>query len=680
MNEILTDIALISLLHDIPHIIQQAQIPAPPEKNIIFYDRWTNRPDFYDFIFKYHTHKDLDNHDIDEKRIYAELIASSENLSLAKKIDCKGELSPLKSVYSVIKNKPALTSHIEAFFHASEMSDAILLDSQRSKKDLYFAPSYIISSFIEDINRLFSLSEFPKVNTLFYLIKKYFWSMALSHHGDDFCYSVFDHAKITCAIACSLYQYLRVNHKNVLISRNINFIREKMSDPVEPRMQLLKINLITDQPKPDSNAAKLIKRNILISVSHKILDAFQLFEPNIIYAGNEYSLVLLPNLNMDKIIRQIEDLNLILYENYRGLYQVSFNSQILKENDITAHFSSCRNLAGMLWNEILPSTDLNPPFAQGFHINEYDRFFGPYKTDCDKKSCSFCGILFENSSDCPVCGKIFSQKDVSESVLFIEKKNCGNELFRFIPCNELSKIDTDGTAYFLSGQGNFIKDSIFRQKIDSGFMPGKVLTETKFNHRIRIKISARNPENHMNIYPSFSFIHSYLSMIEIFLPFYFEKLANTYNDIEILSSISSETVFTFDLSNLYLLIKNIFHDVENFLRDCPTVSAYVFFETDDNLKNDIVKFDLRNKNNLFFIFDKSINWVQALQFLETGDRIINYPDIKTDSALLEFLTRISNGNFSTPVAHKYRDEILNFFDPRLLSKWILYLIKKECFR
>jgi len=673
MNEMLKDIALVSLMHDIPHVIQQAQLSS---RNAIFFEKWTDKPDLHDFIFSNHLQKDLDNKTIDEKRIYAELIAAAENLSVAKIIESKGELSPLKSVYSVIKNKSALSPHMETFFHASEMSDAIILETERSKKDLYFAPSYLLTSFIEDTNKLLSNSKIPKINTLYHIIKKYLWSISLSHHGGDFCYSIFDHAKVTCAIACSLYLYLSINHKNVFISQNINFVREKINDPVEPRMILLKLNLLVNDSKYDSNILNLAEKGILISACHKILDIFHLYEPNILYMGKDFSLILLPNLNTEKIAKLIEEINFRLFKNYSGRFQISYKSQIVRDNDIIQHYSSSTNLSCMLWNDLFPEKYTNPLMPDDFYQNEYDNFFGPYKTDADKKVCPDCGFFMEDISSCTICENTKKEKDTSSIALFINKKSDNNDLFKLIRIQEPTRVDTEGIMYFFSTSGNFLKESCYREKIDTGFFPEKI-SFTQTDIRMRIRVFAKNLENHLNEYPNISIIHSYLSLIDIFLSFYFEKLCETYPGIVILRSTASEIIFSCDIFNISPVMKQVFDDMKNFLRDCPTVVTHIYFESDDIFKNDFIKFDLKNNENLFFLFDKSLPWAKATELLEKANVLINYPDIRNDFMFRDFLINISEGNFLIQIEHKYKNEILNFFDPQLLSKWILYLSTKE---
>ncbi|MDV7397519.1 hypothetical protein RZS08_39320, partial [Arthrospira platensis SPKY1] len=168
---------------------------------------WFSDTDLFFYVLEHHTHDNLNPHPLTQHRIAAEIIAQAENLSLGITTASLGELSPMKSFFQTVSGNKENSEHYELFFQTSELGEDILLELHQSKKDLYFAPSYVVSSFLDDLSTVFTSKHNPQPNIIYYLFKKYFWSFALSRHGADVSFSVYDHGKMTCALACALHAF-----------------------------------------------------------------------------------------------------------------------------------------------------------------------------------------------------------------------------------------------------------------------------------------------------------------------------------------------------------------------------------------------------------------------------------------------------------------------------------------
>lgn len=680
MNEIFNKFALTALLHDIPHVIKSLNLQNDTEN--IFCSNFFKDPLDFGFVFKKHTRKDLDNSHINEIRILAEIIAESENLSLAKNIDSKGELSPLKSIFSVMRDKTSNKTVHDKFFHASEMSDDILVGTKSSKKDLYFSPSYQTSSFLDELNSLLQKQPLSSVNTVCYLLKKYFWAITLSHHGDDFFFSLYDHLKMTCAISCCLYMFLEKNHKNILLSKNIDLVREKILDLSEPRFSLVKIELQTRNKS--ASTQKFLSKNILLWASHKVIEKYNLNITTLFYINDRYSILLLPNISPDLILQILNDLNIILFKNHDRSFSLTYTETLLKGNDITDHFSSHQNISDILWNHVLPKQNLSQNFDNDFLNENFDDLFGPTKTTLKKNICLSCktDITTPNLPYCKKCNPLFN----NEIKLFIKYQNKNTDQTDYLPINE-PKHDgknKSGILYTFATSGKFLNKEAIDKNLDFGFFPDVYTPEDKKQNKIKLllKTIAINPKEHIDSYNNISQLHSYMSLSDIIMQFGIAKIIKKQNNTDVLYSQNSELLISADIFSLHSLVNVIHESLEGYFQDCPAVSLYARLITPDDSLTDLAKFDTKNRDDIFFLFNHGLTWNMALDLFETSEKFLKTlkesPETtrKNILKLLHCNKQMSLLNTSAlNKEHWVREFFMDFFNPQLLCRWTLFLIK-----
>ncbi len=681
MNEIFNKFALTALLHDIPHVIKSLNLQNDTEN--IFCSNCFKDPLDFSFVFKKHTRKDLDNSNVTEIRILAEIIAESENLSLAKNIDSKGELSPLKSIFSSMREKISNRTVHDKFFHASEMSDDILLDTKSSKKDLYFSPSYQTSSFLDELNSLIQKQPVPSINSVYYLIKKYFWAITLSHHGDDFCFSLYDHLKMTCAISCCLYMFLEKNHKNILLSKNIDLVREKILDLSEPRYSLIKIELQTKDKSTFTQ--KFLSKSILLWASHKVIEKYNLNITTLFYINDKYSILLLPNISPNLILQTLNNLNKILFNNHDRSFSLTYTTTLLKGNDITDHFSSHKNISDILWNHILPKQNLSQNPDNDFLNDHFDDLFGPMKATVKNNICFSCktDITDTELPYCKKCNPLFN----NEIKLLFEYQNKNIDQTDYLPINQQKQQDVEnktGILYTFTTSGKFLNKETINKNLDFGFFPDTYTSEDKKQNKIKLllKTVATNPKEHIDSYNNISQLHSYMSLTDIIMQFGIAKIIIKQNNTDVLYSQNSELLISADIFSLHSIVNSIHESLEGYFQQCPTINLYARLITPDDSLTDLAKLDTKNRDDIFFLFNHGLTWNMALDLFKTSEKFLktfNESPETTRKNIIKLLhcnRPMSLLNTSAlNKEHWVREFLINSIDPQLLCRWTLFLIK-----
>lgn len=679
-DELLDVLAFTALLHDIPYIIEAG---APTgEKNIPVCRSWITQKSIIDFVCRYHIQKDLDKLGIDEKRVIAELVSEAENMSLAKVIDNRGDVSPVKSIFSHLNGSGTGGSASETFFHANEFSDDVLLETKRAKKDLYFDPSYLVMSFLDELTGLFAQqSDAPSINSVYYLIKKYFWSVTLVHHGNDFCFSLFDHAKITSALACCLYLYLRETQKTVFVSRNINFIRGKMHDPTEPQFVFLKISFSHENYFTSPHEI-VLRKSILLWAAHRLLTEFKLYESSIFHINHRYALILLPNLYRDTVINCMERINKTLFQYFRHSLLLATESMHLKGNDVYAHFSSRNNFAGLLFDELVPAPHKKLALTRNLSQDTYADFFGPQKVQ-------------DSGNDSPdlsvVHSPLWTTSMTGDSLnwgLFIPRTSgpaTDTALPRFFTIEELSSLDNPGIVYLYTMQKGELRNTLAQKKIETGFL----LDYCAFSESrpagpyVTLKLILKNPVKSLHTYPDMSQIHSYLSMTEILLNRGLAKILRTQSDITVLSINNTEIIFSFNPDTIQSAFEKICEFVTKQFGSIPYIKVYLQFHTGSS-HGHFIKYTINTDENLVFIYDSVLNFEKAKELFEKTGHVVhfmeNYSSLEKEESI-QFLKRMvrdnlqHNGEYTH--AQQLYQEINSFYNPNLISRWILECITKE---
>ena len=642
-TETIQQISYLSLIHDIYYIVNSIDLNY--DKNIFFNTTCFDDVKKFDFLLKIFTKKNLDNLPLNEARIIGELISEAEQISLACDITEKGELSPLKSIFS-------LSAGHDYFFNASEISENILLGTKKSKKDLYFAPSYLVSSFIDEFEALSKSTAF-QINTLYFLIKKYFWSISLAHHGEDFSFSVYTHAKMTCAIACALYQYLNEHHNNIFISQNINMIRETLQNPTEPRFLFLKLSC-----EQKTNVKKISIRHLLLWASHIIINRFHLYTPSIFHVTEEYSILILPNTNNKQLTDIITEIKDYIFTELSPDIHFSTSSFTLRKNDISPHFSSSHKISSLIFDNIIttvPTTDTL------FFEKNYDYYFTPQTPYDNKKDMAIKLPEKINFLNIPTSTEKISMLNYDE--IKQDKNSTGNFRYLFNTDFSLAKYNNCG----------FLLDTICNNETES--LP-----------KITINIAVSNPESNLPYYPSISLIGTLFDLTELITQLGIKNILKK-SDSRISKSSGNTISFSADPLSLRKILNEIYHYYISIIGNCDTVSISAYIQTEPFEKNNYVKLDIQEKQNLVFIFDNFLEWDQIFELFEQAEFLTNFYetcDNEEKKAFIAFLKNtIKTKYFNVSHLSDYIGDqdayeyFVNVNNPFLLTKLLDMIIEKE---
>ena len=639
-------ISYLSLLHDIYYIVNSMDLNY--DKIIFFNPTFLKNEKNFNFILKNLTKNKLETLPLNEPRILGELIIEAEKISLASEINGTGELSPLKSIFTQAQ------SH-DYFFNASEISENILLGTKKSKKDLYFAPSYLVSSFMDEFKCLAEQSSDLSINTLYFLIKKYFWSISLAHHGDDFSFSIYSHAKMTCAIACALYQYLNEHHNNIFISQNITVIREILQNPTEPRFLFVK--LTCENKKEYSHFSS---KHLLLWASHIIINTFNLFVPSIFNVTNDYSVLILPNIDKNKLNKIITDLNNhILTETSEDIY-LSASSFETRKNDIFPHFSSSRNASSFIFGDIIRSTAKTDASYLNSH---YDYFFTPQPAKKTEDQTCLKTQNNINSLMIPVnTGKLelFNYREKKQD----KKNEIGFEYF-FNPGITLTQQKNSSIGYLL--------DSIDGNEADS-------------YPKITIIININNPESHLPYYPNLSILNTLFTLTELITQMGIKNILNQ-SKTTFLNGFNNTISFHAKPLSLKKILREVYDYYHSVIGSCEYLSILAHIQTEPNENNEYIKLNIMNKENLVFVFNNFLKWEQVFEILDQAEFLSNFYEKCDNTVKKHFLNFIKSTlkNKFFNVSHLLNSiddkDIYEYFvnvnNPFLLTKLIDMIIKKE---
>lgn len=230
-------------------------------------------------------------------------------------------------------------------------------------------------SFIDELGRLGERSfDFRGLSiTLFYLLKKYTWCIPSFTQDDHPCISLFEHSKITGAIAQCLFDVYKANPDNFKSLSTQNGIQIEIDENTFPLL-LAGFDLSGIQDYlyniSSANAAKSLRgrsfylQMTMEALAWKIINEapLQLTPSHIIYASGGKFYLLLPNIPQVKEYLNNFHIQVLndLWDKHRGrLYlnmgMVAFrykNKLEAKQNNIRIEGSSDNVSMGELWNRV----------------------------------------------------------------------------------------------------------------------------------------------------------------------------------------------------------------------------------------------------------------------------------------------------------------------------------------
>lgn len=669
-------IAITGLLHDIPHILHQLDIAQDIDR--LTPAVWADVKSLLTYTSKHHLQKDLDGKQLNDEHILAELIGEAENISLAKIIDSPGSVSPLKSIMYGLQVSHEETA--DRFFHASELSDSVMLDLKRSKKEVYFAPSYLITAFFDDLEQVAAREGAAHIDTLYFMLRKYFWSFTLQHHGDDFMFSCFDHAKMTAALACCLYLYLQEHHKNIFISQNISIIRETIRDFTEPRFFFLKlsINYLQNNIKPSH---LLKQRVVLLKATRAILELYGLYECNVMYTSSCCSVILLPNLNRNRLHDLIRQINDRIFTQFGFEHTISVSEEISRKSDFFSHVSSHRTVAQLLFGRL--QFDRPQPVSDSeFLCRHFDELFAAIKHEDGSGALDSLWDSLRSMQRPALAVATNSKEDDDEPV---------------ISCIDLATISADkksehrpGIDYHISPAGNFLHDIKYTPATrERGFILDTFNRETDTAQYPLLKahLAVKDPSRWLQMYPDVAHIQTFLHTCEIIMQGGIGMYLRKRPEVLLYHGEWCNLLFHAPLASLDTTIRRIYELINEYTGKCPAVRIQLEVLFDDQPGAGVTRQPLELNDHGIYLFDRYISFPQIFELFEKGSVLVELSASVSEQhrqRLARFMRNIVTYDVVPVEAGAFAignqdisELFLSYFDPVLLAKWTTTLLTKE---
>jgi len=377
-----------------------------------------------------------------EKRILAEIVCEADNLASGERNSdpLVRFQQPLESIFSKINYKNE--SYPTYFQNLSEISygkyqfpvnkDNLKLDElENSYKDWW-------DKFYSEINK----ADKNEIETLMNISKKYLWCIPSSSYKTRSDVSLFEHSKITSALAVSMYDFLIEKYEKV---ENISI--EKINNRDEERFQLILADITGIQKYiyniSHKGASKALKgrsfyiQQLLDNIAYYILDEnLNLPITNLIYSSGGKFYILAPNTervnnSLDSIEKLLEER---FFEEYNGDLNVIFGKIALSGTDLQFDSNKKEHLISEKWDKLnkIVETNKRHKFSKNWNYN----FFKPTGASGNVELCIATGNELADKSD------LLQSKPVAEYItnnISFNKYSVGKKVIYEI-------IDNDGKA------------------------------------------------------------------------------------------------------------------------------------------------------------------------------------------------------------------------------------------
>lgn len=284
-----------------------------------------------DLVYNHHR-EELNKSNLKGKeKVLAEIICEADNLASGERQPdpTVNKQQPLESIFSKIDNvygkklnpELYLQDICELFYNEYEfpiIKDYYKLDELEKKYSNWWK---LFEKEIKLVNK-------DELETLFYVLKKYLWCIPSSSYKTRSDVSLFEHSKITAAIAISMYRFITEKYGN-----DITTFKE-FGNRDENRYQLVLADVTGIQNYiyniGHKGAAKALKgrsfflQQMLENIAYYFLSKLDLPVTNLIYSSGGKFYLFVPNTNivnstLEKLQKEIEQLFLYEYDGALGL-------------------------------------------------------------------------------------------------------------------------------------------------------------------------------------------------------------------------------------------------------------------------------------------------------------------------------------------------------------------------
>lgn len=452
-----------ALFHDIGKFWQRGDEKSRFEKHQLLSssfvnDRFDKKYPILSNLVLNHHNEDLQNSNLKgQDRILAEIICEADNIaSMERKPDQSiTQQQPLESIFSKVDYDKKITlNKVYQPISGISYSNYKFVQDKFNSDELNESYKNWWNSFEEEIKNL----NIDETETLIYVLKKYLWCVPSSSWKTRSDVSLFEHSRITAAIAISMYKYLLEQFGNIE-SIKIDEIKNR-----NDKKYLLMLADITGIQKYIYNishkgASKALKgrsfylQQMLDNIAYWILDKqFELPIINLIYSSGGKFYIFAPNTedvkNKIKVIQK--ELELKLLKEYDGDLGVIIGSMPLSGEDLKYDESKKVHLISEKWDELNKIAEQNKKhkFANNWDYN----LFTPAGIDGDVERCAATGKELAGKSKILSTNSITVQL-VEDSPIKFKKYQIDGKIFYQVLDNEGKETnDFISSEQFLSQQ------------------------------------------------------------------------------------------------------------------------------------------------------------------------------------------------------------------------------------
>lgn len=417
MHDLVKGVTNAGLLHDIGKVLHRGSNVdgrAHSVSGCAWVNKFTDDQLILDCI-RYHHHQDLISAEL-EKDSAAYIVYLADNIaSGSDRRETEGEAAggfdrsrPQNSIYNLLNNAAGKTVHKVAPIHEK-------INYPQERGDYKPAPDYnrIISGISAGLAGINFQDEY--VNSLLELTEAYLSYIPSSTYLSEVAdISLFDHSKITAALAACIALYLesqqRADYYLELFKNRRDFYREKafclLSIDISGIQQFI-YTISSKGALKGLRARSFYLELLLENLADEILCACSLYRTNLLYTGGGHAYILLPHTaearkKSGEAIRNINS-KLIEYFGARlfvayGLQECSAEELMSKTDDPESYVNIFRSLSAQVSENKLRR-----------YSAEELRLLNSTSTDKSGRECGVCGVsgLLEERNDvgalCQTC-------------------------------------------------------------------------------------------------------------------------------------------------------------------------------------------------------------------------------------------------------------------------------------
>ncbi|MGI6141473.1 MAG: type III-A CRISPR-associated protein Cas10/Csm1 [Caldicoprobacterales bacterium] len=379
----------------------------------------------------------------------ADSIASGANRRIKEEgIDELDKNHPLESVFNLLNN-----GNGKAVYRPAVLSGSINLPIMDIPSDISSSYNQILSSFSQNLSNISIKAE--NVNSILELCELYFSFVPFStYKGQISDISLFDHSKITAALASCIYLYLNTNkinnYKKELFEQEESFMKQKAFSLVSLDLSGIQSFIYTISSK---GALKSLRSRsfyleiLLENTIDEILNNCNLSRANLLYSGGGSAYIILPNTDEThkKVKDTIYNINSRLLEYFGSALFIAYGWEACSANELmskTNNPESYSNIFRSLSAQI-SSMKLNRYSADDI------RFLNTQLIDKEGRECSICGVSsrLREREEGIICKTCASFVDISGSL--IKPDTLLIVLRKPLDTPHLLLFSADGTDLFL---------------------------------------------------------------------------------------------------------------------------------------------------------------------------------------------------------------------------------------